>query len=176
MDANGLGGAQENLLVSRLRWGDREDCSAVLGQAVGADDEEGDARILVLAADLIYMNKPVDLLFSTIAALVGSRGACLMSFSPRELNWQEKVVRGITDHHLTAHVVADDTGIPEAIRNSTTSVVNVLCGRDQGLLTDLLESLPGDLRLLPLEEWRRRNERQETDEEWCASIADDCFS
>ena len=54
--------------------------------------------------------------------------------------------------------------------------MSVLCGRDQGLLTDLLESLPGDLRLLPLEEWRRRNERQETDEEWCASIADDCFS
>lgn len=25
VDANGLGGAQENLLVSRLRWGDRED-------------------------------------------------------------------------------------------------------------------------------------------------------
>ena len=58
-------------------------CQGVTEQAVGADDEEGDARILVLAADLIYMNKPVDLLFSTIAALVGSRGACLMSFSPR---------------------------------------------------------------------------------------------
>ena len=116
-----------NCYTRRVWWGDRGDMAAVLDQINRGEEESSDGGNLILAADLIYMGKPVPLLVQTIRTLMGSGGACLMSFSPRELNWQDKIYDALKEENLEAFVLKEEA-IPSSLRNYAVNTINMIFG------------------------------------------------
>ena len=170
--------------VRRLRWGNSDDVEAVVdlvrkGEGLG---------VLVLAADLVYAGIDYGALFSTISHLISARrdggggGCCVFSFSPRELDWERKVVAAMQENGF-ACVFLDETlgrvGVPHEIRGSTTTVVNCIFGpADQSaLLSECSLRVPEPK--VEMREWLRRVEEESKREEdggFLSNTADDCFS